>query len=74
MTAYDLYRYLDAVLNVYSDSILIKEDPTEIEKKNYEYIKYWRPSEPDDHVKNILTSIEFTIGDKGPTGEKGVQE
>ena len=64
MTAYDLYRYLNAALDVYTDSILIKEDPTETERKNYEYIKYWRPSEPDELVKNILTSIVL------PTGEK----
>lgn len=64
MTAYDLYRYLNAVLDVYSDSILVKEDPTEIERKNYEYIKYWRPSEPDLLVKNILTSIELPSGEK----------
>lgn len=68
MTAYDLYRYLNAVLDVYSDSILIKEDPTEIERKNYEYIKYWRPSEPDILVKEILESIKL------PTGEKSEQE
>lgn len=64
MTAYDLYRYLNAALDVYTDSILLKEDPTETERKNYEYIKYWRPSEPDELVKNILVSIEL------PTGEK----
>ena len=64
MTAYDLYRYLDAALNLYTDSILLREDPTELERKNYEAIKYWRPSMPDDLVKNILTSIVL------PTGEK----
>lgn len=64
MTAYDLYRYLNAALDVYTDSILLKENPTETERKNYEYIKYWRPSEPDKLVKNILVSIEL------PTGEK----
>lgn len=64
MTAYDLYRYFNAVLDIYMDSILIKEDPTELERKNYEYIKYWRPSEPDSSVKDILSSIQL------PTGEK----
>lgn len=68
MTAYDLYRYLDAALNVYTDSILLKEDPTESERKNYEYVKYWRPSEPDSIVKNILSSIELSSGDK--SGQK----
>ena len=68
MTAYDLYRYFNAALDVYTDSILIKEDPTELERKNYEYIKYWRPSEPDELVKNILTSIVL------PTGEKSEQK
>ena len=68
MTAYDLYRYLNAVLDVYTDSILVKEDPTELERKNYEYIKYWRPSEPDELVKDILTSIVL------PTGEKSEQK
>ena len=38
MTIYDLYCYLDAALNVYMDSILIKEDPTEEERKEYEYL------------------------------------
>ena len=71
MTAYNLYCILNQVLDNYSDSILLKEDPSEAERKNYEYIKYWRPSVPDSSVKNILTSISFEIGDKGPTGEKG---
>lgn len=74
MNCFDVYRILSGAINSYMDAILIKEDPTEIERKNYEYLKYWRPSEPDEHIKDILTSIEFTIGDKGPTGEKGVQE
>ena len=65
MTAYDIYRYLDAAITLfYTDPILLKEDPTELERKNYEAIKYWRPSEPDELVKNILTSIVL------PTGEK----
>jgi hypothetical protein len=46
------------------DSILIKEDPNEVEKKNYEYVKNWLPKEPDYLMKDILTSI------KVPTGEK----
>ena len=53
ITAYDLYRYLD----FYMDSIAIKEDPTELERKQYELIKFWRPSTPDVDVKNILKSL-----------------
>lgn len=71
MTAYNLYHILNEVLDAYMDSILLKEDPTEAERKNYEYIKYWRPSEPDPFVKDILNSISFEIGPKGPKGEKG---
>lgn len=59
MTAYDLYRYFEAALDYYMDSIAIKEDPTDKERKQYENIKYWRPSAPDDEVKEILESIVF---------------
>ena len=71
MTAYSLYCVFNQVLDSYMDSILLKEDPTEEERKKYEYLKYWRPSTPDDEVEKILKSISFEIGDKGPTGEKG---
>ena len=74
MTAYDLYRYLDVVLDVYTDSILIKEDPTEKERKEYQYIKYWRPSKPDTEVEKILKSIIFETAPKGDPGEKGTSE
>jgi len=57
ITAYDLYRYLDSALDFYMDSIAIKEDPTELERKQYELIKFWRPSRPDVDVKNILKSL-----------------
>ena len=57
ITAYDLYRYLDSALDFYMDSIAIKEDPTELERKQYELIKFWRPSTPDVDVKNILKSL-----------------
>lgn len=73
MTAYNLYSVLNQVLDSYMDSILLKEDPTEAERKNYEYIKFWRPSAPDNSVEEILKSISFEIGDKGPTGEKGCE-
>jgi len=71
MTAYNIYQCLNIMLDNYMDSILLKEDPTELERKDYEYIKYWRPSEPDDKVINILKNIQIEIGDKGPIGEKG---
>lgn len=64
MTAYDLYHYLNIILDGYMDSILIKEDPTELDKKNYEYIKNWKPKEPDYLVKDILTSIQLSFGEK----------
>jgi hypothetical protein len=64
MTAYDLYRYFEAALDFYMDSIAVKEDPTEKERKQYEYIKYWRPSSPDEEVKKILESIVFTDKEK----------
>ena len=48
MTAYDLYYFLNNAIESYIDYILLKEDPTDEERKNYERIKYWRPSEPDD--------------------------
>lgn len=57
MTAYDLYRYLDSALDFYMDSIAIKEDPSELERKQYELIKFWRPSRPDVDIKNILESL-----------------
>jgi len=57
MTAYDLYKYLDAAMEYYLDCIAIKEDPTEKEREQYEYLNYWKPSEPDDEVKEILRSI-----------------
>lgn len=71
MTAYNIYQCLNIMLDNYMDSILLKEDPTELERKDYEYIKYWRPSEPDDKVISILKNIQIEIGDKGPIGEKG---
>lgn len=64
MTAYDLYRGLNFLLDAYMDSILIKEDPSESEKKNYEYIKNWQPKEPDYLIKDILTSIQVPSGEK----------
>ena len=69
MTAYDLYRYFESALDFYMDSIAIKEDPTEEERKKYEYIKYWRPSAPDGEVKKILESIVFA-GKKENESEK----
>ena len=74
MTAYDLYHYLDIVIECYLDSILLKEDPTEKERKEYEYIKYWRPSKPDAEVEKILKSIVFETAPKGEPGEKGTSE
>ena len=59
LTAYDIYRYLESALDYYMDSIAIQEDPTEEERKDYECIKYWRPSIPDQKVKEILSSIVF---------------
>ena len=57
MTAYDLYKYLDAAMEYYLDCIAVKEDPTEKEREQYEYLNYRKPSEPDDEVKEILRSI-----------------
>lgn len=74
MTAYDLYHYLDTVIECYLDCIAIKEDPTEKERKEYEYIKYWRPSKPDVEVEKILKSIVFETAPKGESGEKGTSE
>lgn len=62
MTAYDLYSYLNAAIDFYMDSIAIKEEPTEQERKQYECIKYWRPSQPDSEVKSILESLVLTEG------------
>jgi len=73
MTAYDLYCALNQVLDIYSDSILLKEDPSEAERKNYEYVKYWRPSVPDSSVKDILTSISFEVGTKEVKGENSCE-
>ena len=64
LTAYDLYNYLNAALEFYMDSIAVKEDPTDEERKKYEYIKYWKPSSPDDSVKEILKSLVFSNKDK----------
>ena len=74
MTAYNLYCVLNQVLDAYTDSILLKEDPTETERKNYDYIKYWRPSKPDVEVEKILKSIVFETAPKGEPGEKGTSE
>lgn len=63
MTAYDLYCYLDAAIDLHQDAILLKEDPTEQERKDYDMIKFWRPSDPDVDVKNILKSIIIPTGD-----------
>ena len=63
LTAYDLYCYLNAALDVYMDSIALQEDPTEEERKHYDYIKFWRPSTPDEEVKKILESLVFTNKD-----------
>lgn len=71
MTAYNIYQCLNIMLDNYMDSILLKEDPTEQERKDYDIIKFWRPSEPDDKVISILKNIQIEIGDKGPIGEKG---
>ena len=64
LTAYDLYRYLDSAIEYYMDSIAIQEDPTDEQRKQYEYIKYWRPSEPDAEVKKILKSLVLNNKDK----------
>lgn len=57
LTAYDLYSYLNTAVEFYLDCIAIKEDPTESERKNYEYLKDWSPSKPDKKVKEILESL-----------------
>ena len=68
LTAYNLYCYLESALDFYMDSIAIKEDPTDEERKQYEYIKYWRPSQPDKEVKKILESL--VLNDKGNNESK----
>ena len=70
ITAYDLYRYLSAALDFYMDSIAIKEDPSESERKQYELIKFWRPSEPDIDVKNILKSLVLNNNKETDESEK----
>lgn len=74
MTAYDLYRYLDTVIECYLDCIAIKEDPTNKERGDYELLDYWRPSKPDTEVEKILKSIVFETAPKGKSGEKGTSE
>lgn len=74
MTAYDLYRYLDTVIECYLDCIAIKEDPTNKERGDYELLDYWRPSKPDVEVEKILKSIVFETAPKGEPGEKGTSE
>jgi len=64
LTAYDLYRYLDSAIEYYMDSIAIQEDPTDEQRKQYEYIKYWRPSVPDNEVKKILKSLVLNNKEK----------
>lgn len=64
LTAYDLYRYLDSAIEYYMDSIAIQEDPTDEQRKQYEYIKYWRPSVPDTEVEKILKSLVLNNKDK----------
>lgn len=63
MTAYDLYRYLNAALDLHQDAILLLEDPTESQRKEYDILKFWRPSTPDTDVKKILESIVIPTGD-----------
>lgn len=74
MTAYDVYNYLDALIEYYLDCIAIKEDPTEKEREQYEYLNYWRPSKPDAEVEKILKSIVFETAPRGEPGEKGTSE
>ena len=64
LTAYDLYRYLDSAIEFYMDSIALQEDPTDEQRKQYEYIKYWRPSVPDIEVEKILKSLVLGNKDK----------
>ena len=64
LTAYDLYRYLDSAIEYYMDSIAIQEDPTDEQRKQYENIKYWRPSVPDTEVEKILKSLVLNNKDK----------
>ena len=52
------------------DSIVLKEDPTDEERKKYEYIKYWKPSTPDDEVKKILESLVFSHKDEQENNDK----
>jgi len=60
MNCFDIYRFLSAAINSYMDSILIKEDPTDNEKKQYEELKYWlSAAEPNDKVVDILKSLEI---------------
>ena len=63
MTAYDLYCYLDAAIDLHQDAILLQEDPDEKQRNDYDLLKFWRPSKPDMDVKNILQSIVIPTGD-----------
>ena len=68
MTAYEIYQYLNSAIEYFLNSIAIKEDPTDEERKQYEYIKYWRPSQPDNEVKKILESL--VLSNKGNNESK----
>ena len=60
MNCFDVYRILFGAVNSYMDSILLKEDPTDFEKKEYEELKYWiEDAEPNEEVKKIFTTLSF---------------
>ena len=60
MNCFDVYKILDNALESYLDSIALLEDPTDNQRKEYELIKFWKPSSPDDKVEEILKSLVFS--------------
>lgn len=70
MNCLDIYNILFNAVNAYMDSILIKEDPSDFEKKEYDQLKYWtKDIQPNEEVKKILTSLTFK--ESGNDQEKG---
>ncbi len=71
MSCFDVYRILFGAINSYMDAILIKEDPTDAERKEYEELKYWIDSaKPNDMVIEIFKKLNFATQEQKNGQEK----
>ena len=60
MNCFDVYRVLYHAIDSYMESILLKEDPTDNERKEYEDLKFYlRSIEPNDRIEKVMKTLYF---------------